>query len=433
MHIRKSTVMLTLAFSLITGATSATAAKKVTLNFWQPWGGGILGNGMKALCDAYMKTHPNITIKLLAVDNNLATSEKFITAMAAGKPPEIILVDGPQVIQWASRNLLTPLDTYYKSSKVKAGDFWGPSWKQTLWRGKAYAVPWISDPNFPLLYNKTVFNEVGLSGPPKTLEELDLYVSKLNKTDANGKYLRFGMIPWQTYGNTNSLFTFGWAFGGEFFDDAKDKVTCNDPKVIKALDWMADYIKKYDKKKLDTFSGTFLSGAKDPMLIGKIAMSPKVADYMKTIDLAPKTFQYGWGFVPGVSGVEDKVAWLGGWTAAIPANAKNRDEAWAFLKWMCVENAGTRETLKQTGFLPSYKNTQAFASHDKKMTPWIETLKIAKHQRPVMPVTPVYFAECDLAVQSVLDGKKSPTNALNEANTKIQKELDRYLSKLKKW
>ena len=49
------------------------------------------------------------------------------------------------------------------------------------------------------------------------------------------RLVRIGLVPWGVYGRANSLFTWGWAFGGEFYDAAQGRVTATDPDVVRAL------------------------------------------------------------------------------------------------------------------------------------------------------------------------------------------------------
>lgn len=410
------------ALALSLAAVAPAASAKVTINVWQPWG-GTLGSGMIQIGKAYEKLHPNIKVNMVTVDNSLATNTKFFAAMAAGAPPEVVFVDGPQVIQWAGKNVLTNLTPLASTGGVKATDFFTPSWKQCLSQGKLYALPFITDGNFPLLYNKAIFNESGLSGPPTSTEEIELYSRKINKVDANGKYTRFGFSPW-AFPGANGMFTWGFAFGGEFFDDAKDKMTVNDPKVVKALEWCLEYGRKMDQTKMNAFGTNFLGG--------KLGMTYAVSATLIDLKKLKTPMDWGWGFIPGPSvGGEKQSGWIGGWTVSIPANAKNRDEAWRFMKWMCHSDDGTELTYKATGFPPSARISPVFDKIDKEMAPWAEVMKIAKHTRPVMPVTPVMFSELDLAVSQALAGKKSPVAALNTANINIQKELDRALARIK--
>ena len=66
--------------------------------------------------------------------------------------------------------------------------------------------------------------------------------------------MRIGIIPWVQAGNANATFTWGWAFGGSFYDPKTQKVTADNPGVVKAMEWMTSYAKKFDVTRVNAFS-----------------------------------------------------------------------------------------------------------------------------------------------------------------------------------
>ena len=59
------------------------------------------------------------------------------------------------------------------------------------YKGEMIAMPFNSS-TIMLYYNKSAFEEVGISKPPRTLDELALAATKLKQTDAKGKVVRYG-------------------------------------------------------------------------------------------------------------------------------------------------------------------------------------------------------------------------------------------------
>lgn len=423
----RSFAILGLTAALAMGLSAEAGAAKTRITMWIPWE-GPLAKACQDIANAYSKVKPNVEVKMLPVYNDLATNgEKFMASMIAGAPPEIVLVDGPQVINWAAQGLLSPLDKLYASYKVSSSEFWTPSWKQTLWKGKSYAVPLTSDPNFPLIYNKKAFDEAGLGQAPATFAEFEAYADKLFTKDANGRYKMAGFMPWWHCGMANMLFTFGWMFGGEFYDTAKDKVTVTDPGVVKALSWFESFARKYKIGELDRAMGAF---GNNPIVSGKVAMLPYTSDFLDEARI--KKFPYGWGNMPVVPGGPEKSAWIGGWTAGIPKNAKKVKEAFEFLKWLCVDDEGTTLAFKYAGFTMSARKSPIYTDPDVRFLPWLKSFDRAEFVRPVSPVAPQYFRYLDVAVNDVIHGKKAPAAALNTANVAIQKELDKLLARVKK-
>lgn len=80
--------------------------------------------------------------------------------------------------------------------------------------GKVYAVTVQVDPNFPLVWE-------------------------------GGMTTHLGAVPWDVYGGANTIFTWGWTFGGEFYDEENWKVTAAHLGNTEALEWIRGYYERY--------------------------------------------------------------------------------------------------------------------------------------------------------------------------------------------
>ena len=92
-----------------------------------------------------------------------------------------------------------------------------------------YALPFM-DFTAGLLYNKKLFAAAGLNpnDPPTTLEQLTADAKKLTKTGAGGKITQLGFTPdWPgpDEGQVCPLETYGWLFGGQWYDSSTGKIT----------------------------------------------------------------------------------------------------------------------------------------------------------------------------------------------------------------
>ena len=67
---------------------------------------------------------------------------------------------------------------------------------------------------------------------------------------------------------------YGWLYGGQWFDEATQKPTANDPKNVEALTWEKTFYDKYGAQNIANFmksSGAYLT-AEDLLESGKLAM-----------------------------------------------------------------------------------------------------------------------------------------------------------------
>jgi len=182
----------------------APAGGPVEITVWHPWGKDQ-AKGLQNMVESYHRTQNRVRVRLVFSPTDLSTNQKFFTAIAAGKPPDVSFVDGTQVAQWAEWKALTPLDKYIQRDKVRPHDFYPPCWTQALYRDKVWALTYCADPNFAFCWNKAEFRRAGLDPdkPPRTIADLDRMATALNQ-DKDERLLKLGLIPWNQYGSANS-------------------------------------------------------------------------------------------------------------------------------------------------------------------------------------------------------------------------------------
>lgn len=83
---------------------------------------------------------------------------------------DIIAVDLPWIGEFATKNVLVPLDQVMDVNRLDPADFHTAGWKATHWGGRAYAVPAQTTPEL-LFYRRDMFAEAGLV-PPSTTDDL---------------------------------------------------------------------------------------------------------------------------------------------------------------------------------------------------------------------------------------------------------------------
>jgi len=417
---------------------------------WHPWGGPMLESFRQSV-EVFEASHPRVACDLLYVPNDLSNSQKFYTALVGDCAPEIVFVDGPQVAEWAERGLLTDLgDLMEEAGRDPAQlskEFFPPCWRQCVHKGRVWAVTWCADPNFCFFWNKEAFRRAVAAGEipagaagridperaPATLEELDLYNDAITRYEGD-RLVRIGLVPWGIYGRANSLFTWGWAFGGEFFDARKSRVTANDPRIVKALEWMCTYAKKYDVRRISSLQSTFGSAEQNPFITGRQVMQVyHVSGLAEVRQYAPQ-LDYGMAPLPQPPGGEYASSWVGGWTMAIPATVRDpakRRAAMEYILWTCASAEGTTFKLRTINGFPGWQASPFFdeAAADPHLAVYVDILRKCKHQRPVMPAQGYYMDQLDRAVDKAVRGERTPQEALDVATRDTQAFLDKVLSR----
>jgi len=415
----------------------APGTQRCVITMWHPWG-GTQAQAIERIVEAFEASHPEIDVRPLFTPNNLSNNQKFFTSVAAKRPPDVVFVDGPQVAEWAEQGALTPLDDWITAAGITIDDYFVPCWRQNEYGGHVWALTYCADPNFAFVWNKQDFRDAGLEPdmPPKSIEELDGYIRKLNKWQRMGagrRLLRTGLIPWAQYGSANSLFTWGWAFGGSFYDPKRHLVTCDDPRTVEALEWMCSYAKEFDINKIASLQAGFGTAELNPLYIGKLSISCLHISGIEEIKKYAPNLEYGMTYIPAPPGGEQHSSWVGGWCMAIPKGCRHPNEAWELIRWLCADPAGTTVAAKETGLFPGWRKSPYFEELRNKpgYEMFLRILEECRHQRPVMPAQAYYMGALQRAVDDAIYGKKSPRQALIDARVETQRELDLVLGSAK--
>lgn len=435
MRIRNLVVILTLLMLFL--AASWGVAAKTTITFWHEWGpNSDIDKAFQEVAREFEKRNPDIQVKVIATGlGEAGLLQKLAVQIAGGVPPDVCQVN-EKVSSYVLSKLPQPLDSFLERDKIEPSDFWAPSFRECVWEDKVWALPFGSDPNFGFFCNKGMFGQAGIpeNQPPKTIADLNLYNQKLAKRDSKGNLTQFGCVPWWTYGYPNSIYTWGWAFGGEFYDPKTRKITADDPKIVKALSWMCSMVDLYGGLAAFDALNQGLATDQSNFTAERIAMAaygpwelPRILKYGPHIEFGITSVPYD------PDGGQPNPTWVGGHKFIIPAGVKNKEAAWKFLKFIAADPEGTAILAKPLRWFPGYKKSDIYDVYrkDRNLAPFVMLLETSRHQRPVMPAAEFYYWQLDKAVAAALSKQKTPLAALKDAVRATQVELDKILSRAK--
>lgn len=408
------------------------AAEKVTLRYWFPPSGDFVNRLQKEMVRKFCEIHPNVNVVPLIVstENNYT---KYLVAIAGGNPPDVIQFFSPEIPAWVgSLGALTPIDEYVKKAGIKEEDFIPAAWKACVYGGHVYALPLSVDVS-GFLWNKDIFAEVGLDPekPPKTIEELDKYAEKTTKYDSKGRFIRAGFVPWMA-----GFYLWGYIFGGSFYDPGTKTITANNPKNIKALEWILSYAKKYNVEKIEGFRKGFGSyaTASAPFYVGRVAMREDGEWQPAFIQRYAPNLNYGVTWFPYPSGGIKHVAYIGGANpVAIPRGIKHLSEAFDLVKWI-TSPAMSKLWSSSVCNITSWKSVTKDPEYLGKAPPMFKVFnEIAREglnfSPPSIPVASLLGNELGTAVEEVIRFRKGSKEVLDEVTVKAQREMDRVLKR----
>jgi multiple sugar transport system substrate-binding protein len=248
---------------------------------------------------------------------------------------------------------------------------------------------------------------------------------KMFKKGANGKFEQVGFIPWMAQG---FLYTQGWNFGGQWEKDGK--LTPNDPQIVKALEWMQGYAKKYDAKNLTSFSDAMGQTGQSPFLSGKVGFIFDGNWLLNDIEKYGAKFEWGVAPMPAGGG-KTPVTWAGGWSYIMPKGAKNKEAAWKFMKFVAGPEGTLLWAKRPTGKydLTCIPAVNKEMGHDKKenMKVFVQLMDKA-FIRPVSPAGGFMWNEMFRVQDMAINLKGEPQALMDEVKKNVDAELKRILA-----
>ncbi|MHB8618735.1 MAG: ABC transporter substrate-binding protein [Chloroflexota bacterium] len=156
--------------------------------------------------------------------------DKLNTDIAAGSPPDLLELTGFNIFEYASRNVLEPLDSYWQGTDIP--NIVKDQKTYPVWQGKQYALN-LSARTLQLFANTRLFDAKNVK-LPTTLDEFTAACKDL--TDSAKQQFGFVTVnvPASRFYEMLLLFTAG--LGGHFSKNGKPAL--NDPKVVQALTYL---------------------------------------------------------------------------------------------------------------------------------------------------------------------------------------------------
>ncbi len=153
----------------------------------------------------------------------------YQTQLVAGTAPDIIDVQGGLWLDYASSDGLLDLTPFLKKDASILNEFNADYVNNWIYEGRNYMLPFYISKTL-LFYNKRMFKEAGLSGPPKTFDDLLTYAAALSGDENTGfMTLNFDWLYWPLFA----------ANGIELLTPDLSKAAFNTPKMVEVVTELA--------------------------------------------------------------------------------------------------------------------------------------------------------------------------------------------------
>jgi multiple sugar transport system substrate-binding protein len=417
--------------------TTYAASDSVTLTFWHGWT-AEWEKMVQFVVDMYHSKQSRVRINPVVVPWDQFIP-KLTAAIAAGNPPDVVtLFASTSIPTLASQQAIIALDDIPGVNLAAAKEWFDPNvYALGQYKQKTYGLSyWAGD--FCILYNKQHFKEAGLDPQkgPATIAELDSYAEKLTRRGPGGRIDRMGFLP---NSDENQFWLFGTVFGGKFYDAQSQKVTADDPNLIRALEWFQSYPKKYGSREVAAFqSGLSSERAQnlDPFIAGKLSMMVQGPWKLGDLKLFGNRLDYG-VVPPPLAESNAKLAnWIHGDIQIIPKGCRDPKAAADFVFFTGgvndPEGYAQRVTWGQRPInipvsksvlnQPSFKKVvQDYAGFQTYFDALFNAELVGSP--PVMPAAAFYADRLQSVVQQVMLMQAEPKAALGSLAEQVQQQL----------
>lgn len=273
---------------------------------------------------------------------------KLPTLLASGAVPDVIHQHMSIVQDYGHRGALVDLREYMNRDGVRPGDYIPALFDAFSDGDKVFGIPKDSAA-WGIYYNKDMFDAAAIDYPTDdwTLDDFQRFSLELThdakkRPASDPKFdpenIKQWGFTWMAPTPTESENARGFvrAFGGDWYNDAYTETLITDPPVIEHLT-MFEQIRCRDRS---SPSPALAERQGDPFLLGLTAMQVGFhsTDYFcKEEDV---DFDYDVTFFPSGSGGQFVPVGCSGW--AIPAQARNKEAAWEFVKHLTSEKVQQR-------------------------------------------------------------------------------------------
>ena len=394
-----------------------------TVEYWSNWGSGVTLETQNRLLQRYQELNPGVTVNTAVAPMVQAVPEKTLAAIASGSPPDLGVFDRFLIASFVVKDSFTPLTDRARQDGIGEKDYYPFAWEEASFRGKLYALPFQTGIR-GLFVNRDHLREAGLRPDqlPKTLTELDQLAVHLTRQEGD-TFSRVGFIPW--IGNSH-FYTWGWLFGGEFFDEKANRCTANHPRNVQALEWLNEYVKRLGDARVRALEATFGQAPGGAFGGGLVTFFHTTQALIDDLARTSPQLDYDTMPLPPAPGQTKTSSWAGGFGYFIPRGARQPDASWHLAKFLGGDEGELTWTQGTVTFPVRVNVARARyfqeRAQDHRFKVFLDLLPVAR-SRPVTPAAQVMWDDLNAAVNSVRTGAQLPKDARDTVTQRVNAEL----------
>lgn len=404
-------------------ALNTYAMAKTELTMYYPVSvGGPLTKIVDNMVIDFEKKHPNIDVNAIYAGNYNDARVKSLVALKSGKPAQLAVMFSIDIYDLIEQDAIVSFTDIVKSKEDKEWlkSFYPALMENATTLGKVWGVPFQRS-TIIMYYNKDMFKKAGLdpNKPPKTWDEMVKFGKKLTNKKQWGVMIPSTGYPYWMFG------ALAKQNGERLMDENGKKTYFNNANVVDALKFWKNLSQKYGVMPKGTIEwGTLRKN----FLEQKTAMMWHSTGNLTVVKNSAK-FNFGVAMLPKRK-MRGTPTGGGNFYIFKKTTQKQREASLKFIKFMTSPENSAKWSMK-TGYIGISKDAYKTDALKK----YVHSFPAAKVAKEQLEFATAEFSTyqtgrvrkvLDDAIQAVLTGKKSPKQALDEAQNRATRLLRVY-------
>jgi len=396
-----------------------------TISLWV----GHSGHELEVIKDVvvdFEEQNPGLRVEV----TGSVSDARIMAALRGSDGPNVVCsVESDNFGSYASASGFVDLQPYMTRDGLDADILTEATQAYTRHQGKQWALPLLAD-TYGLYFNRKLFAEAGLGGPPRTISELTEYAKKLTRRNPDGSLRVVGFNPMIDF-YENSVGIFGHLFGATWTDAAGHSCVASDPAWTKMLTWQKELVDWYGYEDLVGF-GEEVGHEFTPsnaFQMGKLGMSLDGEWRVAFIAGEAAHLDYGTAPLPVAESLSSLYGsgFINGSVIGVPANAGYFEESWTLVKYLALDDGAIAKLSNGLRNVPSTKS----ALRSPELVPddrFAVFLDIFAHPRSgSMPITAAGSAYQELLAIFAAEWQAGQVADLHEALRAVDRDIDAQL------
>ena len=407
------TAALTIPLAACAGGSEPPSDGPTTISFWN-WYQGADGPTLERIVEEFNSAQEDVIVDMTIMPKDTMI-QKLLPAYAAGDGPTLAAVAHEMVAQYSSKGAVQAVDDFYGEGKLEEDLLPEATLEAVTIDGVKYGAPFSTAPMM-LYYNKTLFAEAGLDGPPESIDQLLEDAKAITKyTDGDNSTNVYGLAQGVFAGIHTWISFFRNEGGGYVSEDRTESIFDSQSNIDTLTKWAEmfqnDHISLIGMSVPDA-DALFASGRAGMMINGPWAAAGYEA---AGIDF---------GVVPIPAGSEDQTTVVVG-TPIIVASGISEAEREAALTFLTYWNSTENQTDWSTssGYPPTRSDIDVSELGE---IPGIFTTAVGaeSHMRGVVNFQTIIDDVVVPTISRVLGGEGTAAELMPEASEQLQQLLD---------